>query len=102
MMRIAAATLSSGWQVHRVPVVDDDGVLVGMLSLADCARALEPKNGERVAAEEIANVVAGMRRAREAVTVAGKPRLRRRAAARVTRLQAAPAAAAAAGGHNPV
>jgi len=55
-------------QLHRLPVLDDGGQLVGVLSLADVAREAGRGSGSRrqeVTAHEIGETVAAISRARE-------------------------------------
>ena len=54
-------------QVHRLPVLDHDGRVVGVISLNDIARGVqsEPLDGRRVAAESVAETVASVSQPRE-------------------------------------
>ena len=55
-------------QIRRVPVVDDDGVLVGMLSLNDLARAAaEPQRVGSRFVEDLTRTIAAVCRPRENV-----------------------------------
>lgn len=55
-------------QIRRVPVVDDDGHLVGMLSLNDLARAAaEPQRVGSRFVEDLARTIAAVSRPRENV-----------------------------------
>ena len=60
-------------QVHRLPVLDDAGQLLGVLSLADVAREAARETGSKrqeVTAREIGETVAAISRAREISAVA--------------------------------
>jgi CBS domain-containing protein len=59
----SAERLMRSRQVRRLPVVDDDRRLIGLLSLADIVRAAEPRTGQRerdrdLAPDEIAATLA--------------------------------------------
>lgn len=58
-------------KIHRMPVVDSAGKLVGLISLSDVARAIEIDSGSARAnpAIELAETVAAIRKARPAVPV---------------------------------
>lgn len=62
----AALDIMSKRQVRRLPVVDSDGHLVGMLSLNDLARAAKNLRSRELALEDVALVLAEV----------GEPRLR--------------------------
>jgi len=51
-------------QVHRLPVVDDGGRLLGVLSLADIARATARGARDKVSAGEVGETLAAIRRSR--------------------------------------
>jgi len=56
-----------GAQIHRLPVVDDDGHLLGVISLADIAQAAQERGSRRhaVTPAEIGDTVAAIRQRRE-------------------------------------
>src|SRR5688572_10727917 len=66
----AVARVMAEGQIHRVPVVDGDEKLVGIVALADVARVVARKAGD-VAPEELARVVASIRRARRLAPIRG-------------------------------
>lgn len=63
----AERTMQSA-QLHRLPVIDDSGQLLGVLSLADVAREAARESGARkqeVTAREIGETIAAISRPRE-------------------------------------
>lgn len=58
----AAEHLMQQHQIRRIPVVDANGLLCGMLSLADIARSsqLTGKTGDGVGSQEVAKTVAAI------------------------------------------
>ena len=62
-------------KVHRLPVVDHQGKLVGMLSLSDIAREIEIESADVRSnpAVELAEVVASIRKPRPPITVVALP-----------------------------
>ncbi len=64
-----ALELMRAYQVRRLPVVDEDGGLLGMLSLADLARAWAEGDADghrELRADEVAHCLAGICRGRQA------------------------------------
>jgi CBS domain-containing protein len=79
----AALRMMAEAQVNRLPVCDRDGKLVGLVSLADLARAASAKRGgaQRVEADELVTTLAAVRRARVVEPARAVTRVRRRGTA---------------------
>lgn len=61
-------------QIHRLPVVDDAGQLLGVISLADIARVAEQQKGRKrpqVSVSDVGDTLASIRRPREISPDAG-------------------------------
>jgi signal-transduction protein with cAMP-binding, CBS, and nucleotidyltransferase domain len=62
-------------QIRRLPVVDDGGRIVGILSLADIARATNPsKPTSDLSSEQLAETLAGISRASASLSAREQPR----------------------------
>ncbi len=64
----AALELMRTYQVRRLPVVDEDGALLGLLSLADLARTWaegDPDGRRELRADDVAHCLAGICRGRQ-------------------------------------
>jgi predicted transcriptional regulator len=57
---IDAEHLMSLRQVHRLPVVDEDGAPIGMLSLSDVARRVRQASGKNNGAADLAETIAAI------------------------------------------
>ena len=66
---IDAEHLMSLRQVHRLPVVDEDGTPVGMLSLSDVARRIRQASGKNSGAADLAETMAAICEPHAAVVV---------------------------------
>jgi predicted transcriptional regulator len=67
---IDAEHLMSLRQVHRLPVVDEDGTPVGMLSLSDVARRVRQASGKNSGAADLAETIAAISEPHAAAIVA--------------------------------